>query len=113
MLDLRRTNAECQGAQATMARGVAVAAHNRGAGKRKALLWSNDMDDTLLGIGGIDVVDAEFRRVSLQRFQLLGAFRVCNRDWLSVAIKTRGGGQVVIRHSQCQIWPANTASCRP
>ena len=96
-----------------MARGVAVAAHNRRAGKGKALLWPDNMDDALLGIGGIYIVDAELRCVSLQRFQLLGAFRVCNRDRLSVAVQTRGGGQVVIRHSQCQIWPANTASCRP
>jgi len=96
-----------------MARGVAVAAHNRRAGKGKALLWPNNMDDALLGIGGIYVVDAELRRVSLQRFQLLGAFGVCNRDRLSVAIQTRGGGQVVVRHSQCQIGPTDTAPCGP
>ena len=96
-----------------MASGVAVAAHNRCPGKGKTLLGPNNMDDTLLGIGGIYIVDAEFRRVSLQRFQLLGAFGVCNRDRLPVAVQTRGGGQVVIRHSQCQIWPADTASCRP
>ena len=113
MLNLRCTNAECQGAKATMARGVAVAAYNRRAGKGKALLWPNNMDDTLLGIGGMYIVNAELRRVSFQRFQLLGAFRVCNRDRFSVAVQTRGRGQIVVRHSQCQIRPTDTAPCRP
>ena len=47
MLNLAGTNAKGQCAQCSVGRGVRVTTHNRHAGKRDALLWPNDMYDSL------------------------------------------------------------------
>ena len=65
MFDLARPDAERQRADAAVAGGVAVAAHDRRAGQRKTLLGADDMDDALFGRDRVDVADAELGRVLL------------------------------------------------
>jgi hypothetical protein len=48
MLDLAGADAERQRAECAVRRGMAVAAHHRGAGQREALLGPDDVDDALL-----------------------------------------------------------------
>jgi hypothetical protein len=47
VLDLGGTNAKSQSAKRAMSRGMAITTYDGGAGKREALLWTDDVDDAL------------------------------------------------------------------
>jgi hypothetical protein len=79
MLDLGGADAEGQRADAAVAGGVAVAAHDGRAGQRKALFGADDMDDALFAVGRVDVADAEFGRVACAAPRVAARFR--GRRW--------------------------------
>ena len=83
MLDLAGANAEGQRAQPAVAGGVAVSAHDSGAGQRKALLWPYHVDNALLGVGVANQADAEFGRVAGEGGELRRAFHIGNGDGLA------------------------------
>src|SRR5512144_2155958 len=95
MLDLGRTNAIGERAEGAVSRSMAVAAYDRGAGQREALLGPDDVDDTLALVELVEILDAEILGILRQRRDLLGAFRI--RIWLA----TVGGRNVVINYRQC------------
>lgn len=66
MLDLAGTNAVCQGTESTVGGGVAVTAHDGGAGQSEALLRANDMDNALPLVAQTEVCDAERLDVLLE-----------------------------------------------
>ena len=103
MLHLARANAKGECPQPTMAGGVAIPTDNGCTGKRKSLFWPDHMDDALLQIRRADIANAKGRGVALQRGQLSGTFRVCNRQTLARRIQPRRCRQIMIRHRQCQI----------
>ena len=70
VLDLRRADAEGQRAQRAMGRGVAVAAHERGARQRQAKLRPDDVHDALPHIEDRDIRHPELDDVLLQRLHL-------------------------------------------
>ena len=92
---------------------MAVAAHDRRTGQRKALFGADDMDNALFGVGVADIADAERGRVGLQRGQLLRAFMILDRDARTGGIAPRGGRQVVIGHRQRQIGAPHFAPGQP
>ena len=59
-----------------MGRGVAVAAHDGGAGQGEALLRADDVDDALAGIELVEIFDAELARIGGERLDLHAAFGV-------------------------------------
>lgn len=68
------------------------------------------MDDALFGIGGADQAHAEFRRIALQRGELLGAFHVRDGQAMARRIESRRGGQVVIGHRQRKVGTTHLAA---
>jgi hypothetical protein len=63
MTDIAAAKTKCQRTKTAMSAGVAIAAHERGPGKRETKLRSDHVDDALLGI--VDVKrDAEFLDVA-------------------------------------------------
>src|SRR3546814_3059810 len=80
MLDLARADPERERPQRAVRRGVTVAAYQRGARQREAQFGADDMDDALFGRGRVDIVDAEFGGVALERGQLVGALGVGDRQ---------------------------------
>ena len=80
VLDFARADAERQRAERAVRRRVAVAADDRHAGLRVALLRADDVDDALRGV--VDVVqrDAELVAVVAERVDLLLRDRVENRQ---------------------------------
>ena len=64
VLDLAGADAERQGAERAVRRGVAVAADDRHAGLRVAELGTHDVDDALVEVPQSVVLDAELRRSS-------------------------------------------------
>ena len=78
MLDLRRADAKRQRAEGAMRRGVAVAADDRHAGLRDALLGSDNVHDALADIAFVEIFDAEFRGVGRELLDLHAAFGVVN-----------------------------------
>ena len=94
MLDFRCADAMRQGAKRAMGGGVAVAAHNRGAGKRKALLRSDDVDNALALIELVEIFDAEFTGVFGQSRHLGRGF------WVRDTMRAVGCRNVVVDHSQ-------------
>ena len=71
MLDLGGADAVRQRTECAVGRGVAVAADDRGAGQRKALLGADDVDDALSLVELVVVFDAEILGVLRQRRDLL------------------------------------------
>src|SRR5262249_52514837 len=69
-------NAMGEGAKGAVRRGVAVAADDRRAGKRKTLLWADDMDDALPRIALVKIFDAELARIMGKRLDLGFAFGI-------------------------------------
>ena len=63
VLDLGRADAVRQRAEGAVRRGVAVAADDRRAGQREALLGADDVDDALARVELVVIFDAEFARV--------------------------------------------------
>ena len=87
VLDLGGADAEGERAQRAVRRGVAVAADDRHAGLRQALLRADDVDDALVEavdreIGHAELDDVAFERLDLQpRLRLVDAGRaVAGRD---------------------------------
>ena len=76
MLDLGRADAVRQRAEGAMRRGVAVAADDRHAGQREALLGADDVDDALADVVLGIILDAEIGGVLGQRLDLDAAFLV-------------------------------------
>ncbi len=113
MLDLAGADAEGQRADAAMRGGVAIPTHDRRTGEREALFRPDHMDDALFGRGGVDVVDAEGRRIRLQRGELGGALRVLDRQAVASGIGARGGRQIVVGNGQRQVGAAHFASRQP
>ena len=70
MLDFARADAEGEAAQGAMRRGVAVAAHQRDAGLRRALFRPDDMDDALALIEERDQRHIEIGAVLNERLEL-------------------------------------------
>ncbi len=85
MLDLAGADAERERADPAMAGGVAVAADNGRAGQRESQFRADDMHDALVDVGRAEIADAEFRGVSFQRRQLLGAFQIGDRNAFAIA----------------------------
>ena len=59
-----------------MGRGVAIAAHDRRAGKRKALLGADDMNNALPLIAFVKIFDAELAGIMGKRLDLGFAFGI-------------------------------------
>ena len=79
VLDLARADAERQRPERAVRGGVAVAADDRHARQRAALLGADDVDDALAGIAHREVGDAELGRVLAQHLDLAGRDRVGDR----------------------------------
>src|SRR3546814_5680610 len=58
------------------------------------------MDDALFGRGRVDIVDAEFGGVALERGQLVGALGVGDRQAVARRVDPRGGRQIVVGHRE-------------
>src|SRR5438270_1360784 len=70
MLDLGGADAKSEGAHRPVRRGVAVAANDRHAWLREALLRSDDVDDALVDAVDREVRDPEFPDVALEHVDL-------------------------------------------
>ncbi len=70
-----------QRAEGAMRRGVAVAADDRRAGQREALLGADDVDDALADVELVEVLDAEVLGVLGQRLDLDAAFLIRRCPW--------------------------------
>ncbi len=90
----RCADAVRQRAERAMCGGVAVAADNRRAGQREALLGADDVDDALALVALVEIFDAEVFRVLGQRLDLNAAVVVGD------ALGAIGGRHVVIDDSQ-------------
>ena len=94
VLDLRRPDAEGEGAERAVGRGVAVSAHDGRAGEGEALLGSDDVDDPVARIVGLEQVDPELlavadQGVDLELRVLADAFAAVGGD---VVVDDRDGG---------------------
>ncbi len=76
VLDLRRADAVRQRAERAVRRRVAVAAHDRGARQREALLGPDHVHDALPPVELVIVLDAEILDVLRQRLDLQPRFRL-------------------------------------
>ena len=104
VLDLARADAEGEGAERAVGRGVAVAAHDRHARQRAALLGPDHVDDALVRVAHPVVGDAELVAVGPQHLELLGRDRVGHRP-VDVL-----GGDVVVRGGDGELGPAHRAA---
>ena len=93
VLHLAGADAEGQRAEGTVGGGVAVAADDRHARQRAALLRPDDVDDALVGVAHAVVGDAELGGVGGQHLELLGRDRVGHRlvDVLGRHVVVGGG----------------------
>ena len=94
MLHFRRTNAMRQGTESAMGGGVAIAAHNGGAGQGEALFGANHMDNALPLVALMEIFNAEFGRIGRQRFHLNPAFGLGN------TLGTIGCGNIMVHHGE-------------
>ena len=106
MLDLRGADAVRQRAERAVRRGVAVAAHDRGARQGEALLRADDVHDALARVALVEILDAEVARVLRHHADLLGAFRIGIGQ---VAVR---GRDVVIDHRERLLRRAHLAARR-
>ena len=74
MLDFRGADAVGERAEGAVRRGVAVAADQRGAGQREALLRADDVHDALALVELVVIFEAEILGVLRQRGDLRGRF---------------------------------------
>ena len=104
VLHFARADAEGQSAERAVGRRVAIAADDRHAGLRVALLGADDVDNALARV--VDVVqrDAEFAAVVAERIDLLLRDRVENRQ---AAV---GRGDIVVDRRERPLGPANLAA---
>ena len=104
MLDFRGADAIGERAERAMRRGVAVAAHDRGARQREALLRSDDVDDALALVELVVIFEPEIARILRQHRDLLGAFRI------GIGQFAIGGRHVVVDHGERLVRRAHLAS---
>jgi hypothetical protein len=83
-----------QRAEGAVGGGVAVAAHDGGAGQREALFRPDDVDDALALVGLGEVLDAEVGCVLCQCLDLDAAF------FFFDAVRAVGGRHVVVDHGE-------------
>ena len=76
MLDLGGADAVGERAERAVGRGMAVAAHERRAGQREALLGADDVDDALPLVELVEVFEVEEFRVLREIGDLRGALRI-------------------------------------
>ena len=76
MLDLGGADAERQRAERTVGRGMRVAADHGHAGKRGALLRTDNMHDTLTRVVHAELGDAEVTAIRVQGLDLQARHRV-------------------------------------
>ena len=81
MLHLRRADAEGERAERAVGRGVAVAAHQRDARQREALLRADDVADALALVELVVIFEAEQPGVLGQIGDLRGAFGIPGWAW--------------------------------
>ena len=101
VLDLAGADAEGQRPERAVRGGVAVAADDRHARQRAALLGADDVDDALPGIAHREVGDAELGRVLPQHLDLAGRDRVGDR------LVDVGGRDVVVLGGDGQLGAAH------
>ena len=104
VLDLAGADAEGQGAEGPVGRGVAVAAHDGHARLGQALLGADDVDDALVGVAHRVAGDAELGAVGRQHGQLLG------RDGIGHRLVDVDGGHVVVGGGDGQVGPVDAAA---
>ncbi len=113
MLDLARPDTECQGANPAVRGGVTVPANDGGAGQRKTLLGADDMDDTLFGRGGVDIVDPEGRRIAFKGGELRCTLRIFDRQARTVCSNPLRGRQIVIRDRKRKVGAPYGSTSQP
>ena len=108
MFDLGDFNAECQGSERAVRRRVAIAAaYHAESGLREAKLGPDDMDGALPAVCDGNAVNAIVAAIALQSRKLR-----C-RLWIVDFGAATGGGNIVIRHGQHEIRPAEPAPAQP
>jgi hypothetical protein len=107
MLDLGSADAVGKRAKSAVGRGVAVAADDRRARQREALLRPDDVHDALPRVELVVIFDAEFARVLCQFLDLLAALRI------SDAAAAVGGLDVVVDDGQRLVRRAHLAPGQP
>ena len=70
MLALRGPDAEGEGAERAVGRGVAVAAHHRRSRQRETLLGTDDVHDALARVEHVEDLDSELLAVRTQGLDL-------------------------------------------
>ena len=94
VLDLAGADAVRQRAEGAVGRGVRVAADDRHAGQRGALLRADHVDDALALVVHLELGDAEAVAVGVERVDLQA------RDRVGDAVRAVGGRHVVVAHRQ-------------
>ena len=106
MLALRGPDAEGEGAERAVGRGVAVAAHHRGPRQGEALLGSDDVDDALARVEHVEDLDPELLAVRAQGLDLEPRFGVLDAEGAV------GGRHVVVGDRECRVASAHAPSPR-
>ena len=104
MLDLAGADAVRQRAEGAVGRGVAVAADDRHARQREALLRPDDVDDALAAVELVVILDAEFARVLGQLLDLQPALGIGD------ALAAVGGLHVVVDDGERLVRRAHLAA---
>ena len=107
VLDLAGADAEGQRPEGAVGGGVAVAADDRHAGQRAALLRADHVDDALVRVAHAVVGDAELGGVGGEDLELLGRDRVLHR------LVDVGGGHVVVGGGDGEVGAAHPAPRQP
>ena len=94
MLDLRGADTVRERTERTVCCGVAVPAHDRGAGQGEALLGPDDVHDALTRIALVVILDPEVACVLRHDANLLGALGI------GIGQVAIGGRDVVIDHRE-------------
>jgi hypothetical protein len=107
VLDLAGTDAERERGERAVGRRMAVAAHDRHAGLREALLGTDHVHDPLPRVTHRVAADSELPAVACEHVHLLRRDRVL--EWL---VETRGGHVVVHRRDR-QVRSTDAAPRQP
>ena len=107
VLDFRRADAVGERAERAVGRGVAVAAHQRDARQREALLGADDVDDALPLVELVVVFEIEELGVLREIGDLRRALRI------GIGLGAIRGRHVVIDHQQRLLGRANFSAGKP
>ncbi len=107
MLDFRRADAVGERAERAMGAGVAVAAHQRHAGQREALLRPDDVDDALALVELVEIFQPE----ELGVLGEIGDLRLALR--IGILLPPVGGRHIVIDDAQRLIGRVHLAAGEP